>query len=492
MLATEKLDLLFSDPIFRAHPAFAPQRPVIEKPQTGQGYAIAKRGIDIVASLLLLIACAPLMLIIAALIKIDSHGPVFFLQRRSGLNGSVFRIIKFRSMRVMEDANDVRHARVSDDRVTRVGLILRRSSLDELPQFINVLLGDMSIVGPRPHAMIHDHQIARVVPSYTDRFQAKPGITGLAQIRGLRGECHTVQALLDRIAADREYITAASLWLDLSIIAMTVPRMVMDYTIVERAPREKSADRLIGDNEQPRLIGGVAVAVTTRVQALKQLTAAIRSGSAVVWGFCNAHTVNLARTDRVFRDTLSQMTLLNDGAGVDAASRLLYGDRFPENLNGTDFTPALLDALPEGTPVYLLGGKPGVASDAAVALGRSYPAIRMAGSHHGYFSADENAQVIDDIRRSGARLVLVAMGQPVQESWAVHHAPQLGSVMLCVGAFLDFAAGRVSRAPEWVQSLRLEWVYRLIQEPSRLANRYLIGNVAFIRAVLRERAARRF
>ncbi len=181
-----------------------------------------KRFEDIVLGGLLLLATLPLFLIIALAIKLESQGPVFFTQRRRRLNQRVIPVLKFRTMRVMEDGPDVKQATWNDPRITRIGKLLRRSSLDELPQLINVLRGEMSLVGPRPHAIAHDDLYGGVLVGYVNRHQVKPGITGLAQVRGLRGETRSDEKMQSRIDTDLEYITAWSPWLDIKILARTV------------------------------------------------------------------------------------------------------------------------------------------------------------------------------------------------------------------------------------------------------------------------------
>jgi lipopolysaccharide/colanic/teichoic acid biosynthesis glycosyltransferase len=153
---------------------------------------------------------------------------VLFRQQRTGLNGRAFRIYKFRTMRVAEDGPAVEQARRDDARVTRLGRMLRKLSLDELPQLINVLKGEMSLVGPRPHAVCHDEAWARTIPGYADRFRARPGLTGYAQVRGLRGEVTGPEAIRDRVHADLAYIEDWSLWRDLAVIVKTVPLVFND------------------------------------------------------------------------------------------------------------------------------------------------------------------------------------------------------------------------------------------------------------------------
>lgn len=183
---------------------------------------IVKRAEDLLIGTLFLVALSPLMLLIAIAVKLDSAGPVFYRQRRRGLNQRVIEILKFRTLHVVEPDDQVKQVVPNDPRVTRVGRILRRTSLDELPQLVNVLRGEMSLVGPRPHAVIHDEQYGREFEEYANRHQVKPGITGLAQVKGLRGETSSPDKMKSRIEQDIAYIAGWSLWLDLKIIAATM------------------------------------------------------------------------------------------------------------------------------------------------------------------------------------------------------------------------------------------------------------------------------
>jgi Undecaprenyl-phosphate glucose phosphotransferase len=185
--------------------------------------AIVKRAEDVVLSSLLLPFFAPLVGLIALLIKLDSPGPVFFLQRRLGFNGNHFLVYKFRTMTV-EASRDpsAPQARRNDPRVTRVGKYLRRTSLDELPQILNVLKGDMSLVGPRPHAIPLNEHYATIVDGYLRRHCVKPGITGWAQVNGWRGETSNDEAMIERVKHDLAYIENWSLRFDLSILALTL------------------------------------------------------------------------------------------------------------------------------------------------------------------------------------------------------------------------------------------------------------------------------
>ncbi|WP_321913687.1 undecaprenyl-phosphate glucose phosphotransferase [Paraburkholderia sp. J11-2] len=184
---------------------------------------ISKEIFDRAFALCTVVTLAPLFLAIAAAVKCSSPGPAFFTQRRKGANGKVFNIYKFRSMRVHAESDGVlKQATRNDPRVTRVGAFLRRTSLDELPQFFNVLRGEMSVVGPRPHAIEHDRLYQDIVDGYIHRYRIKPGITGWAQINGFRGETDRIEKMQGRIAHDLYYLSNWSFWFDIRIVFATV------------------------------------------------------------------------------------------------------------------------------------------------------------------------------------------------------------------------------------------------------------------------------
>jgi putative colanic acid biosynthesis UDP-glucose lipid carrier transferase len=200
---------------------------VCESPFIGIN-SVIKRASDIVLALAILLMIAPLMLVIAVGVKLSSPGPVLFKQRRYGLDGKEIVVYKFRSMTVMEDDGQVKQATRSDSRITRFGGFLRKTSLDELPQFINVLQGRMSIVGPRPHAVSHNEMYRNLVKGYMIRHKVKPGITGWAQINGFRGETDLVEKMQHRINYDLDYLRNWSLFFDLVIIFKTIGVVIND------------------------------------------------------------------------------------------------------------------------------------------------------------------------------------------------------------------------------------------------------------------------
>ena len=181
-----------------------------------------KRAEDIVLGTFFLACGAPLFVVIALAIKLTSKGPVFFRQRRYGLEGEVIEVLKFRTMTVQEDGADVKQAKKDDDRITKVGRILRRTSMDELPQLIHVVTGTMSLVGPRPHAVAHNELYRKKISGYMLRHKVKPGLTGWAQVNGWRGETDELWKMERRIEHDLEYIRRWGLLFDLQIIVRTV------------------------------------------------------------------------------------------------------------------------------------------------------------------------------------------------------------------------------------------------------------------------------
>ncbi len=193
------------------------------------GYrGVAKRLTDVVLSVIILLLLLPLLALVAVLVKWSSPGPVIFKQRRYGLDGQEIVVYKFRTMNVTEDGAHIRQASKSDDRITPIGAILRRSSLDELPQLINVLQGRMSLVGPRPHAIAHNEEYRKLIKGYMVRHKVLPGITGLAQVNGCRGETSQLHEMQARVNFDLDYLRYWSPLLDIKIILLTLVKLFRD------------------------------------------------------------------------------------------------------------------------------------------------------------------------------------------------------------------------------------------------------------------------
>jgi putative colanic acid biosysnthesis UDP-glucose lipid carrier transferase len=193
------------------------------------GYrGVAKRITDVGFSALILLLLLPLLVLIALVVKLSSPGPIIFKQRRYGLDGREIAVYKFRTMRVTEDGAQIRQASKTDSRITRVGGVLRRSSMDELPQLINVLQGRMSLVGPRPHAVAHNEEYRKLIKGYMVRHKVLPGITGLAQVNGCRGETSKLEEMEARVNYDLDYLRHGSPMLDIKIILLTVVKVFRD------------------------------------------------------------------------------------------------------------------------------------------------------------------------------------------------------------------------------------------------------------------------
>ena len=234
---------------------------------------------------------------------------------------------------------------------------------------------------------------------------------------------------------------------------------------------------------------GVQVASATEPAALGELERLADAGAPVLVAYVNAHTLNLAATDPSYKALLQDAGLvLNDGVGVALAARI-GGHRFPANLNGSDFNPRILElAARRSWPVFFLGASQGVAEEAARRLKERIPNLVVAGTRDGYFPRGDDAEVAKMIEGSGAAVVMVAMGNPLQETWLRDNLAATGAkIGVGVGAFFDFSAENVRRAPAWMNRVGVEWLFRLAQEPKRLWRRYVVGNPVFLYRVLRER-----
>lgn len=231
-----------------------------------------------------------------------------------------------------------------------------------------------------------------------------------------------------------------------------------------------------------RNILGVDIEVMTRNQMVSKLDDAVDRREQLPVAFANAHTLNVANDRPGFRALLKRFIVVNDGFGVDIASKMKFGRKFPENLNGTDFVPYFLGASQNKLRIFLLGARPHAVRAAARRISETWPQHEIAGVRDGYFR--DEAQILDvcrAINRSKADVVLVGLGNPLQEQWISRYGPYLEArLLIAVGALFDFLGGNVRRAPMWIRKARCEWLYRLAQEPRRLVHRYLLGNALFL------------
>lgn len=241
-------------------------------------------------------------------------------------------------------------------------------------------------------------------------------------------------------------------------------------------------------------IGGLEIPYVGMAKAIETIDRSFQDRRRIRVAFCNANTMLKTLDSRKMMRAMSRFLVLNDGIGVDLCSRLFNGRPFEENLNGTDFTPALLEASRRDLRIFLFGAKPGVADEAAAKLRERFPRHQIVGVRHGYFAPEEAGAVVAEINAAKADLVLVALGNPTQELFVAEHATALEApVVIMVGALFDFIAGRAVRAPKIVRAIRAEWLFRLAREPRRLGRRYTIDVVRFFAKIvvlkLRQRAA---
>ena len=238
-----------------------------------------------------------------------------------------------------------------------------------------------------------------------------------------------------------------------------------------------------------RTILGVSFEPMRRADAVQKIDGELERGRSMRVAFANAHTLTLATRDADFRRVLNRFLVLNDGVGVDIASRLKFGKAFPENLNGTDFVPYYLSRTQHRLRIFLVGARPEVVSEAARRFAVTWPQHQVIGTCGGYFrdesQVDDLCRIISDVK---ADLLLVGLGNPLQELWIANRGATTGArLQMGVGALFDFTSGSVPRAPPWVRRLRCEWMYRLVREPRRLFSRYIMGGVVFARHVLVDR-----
>ena len=331
----------------------------------------------------------------------------------------------------------------------------------QLAVLFNVFLGDMSFVGPLPQ---EPAKAANTPSRDAVRYSVRPGMVSLFGLRRQLGIAHAGEADIDCELVHR-HGAFGNLW----ILARAAVSTLLKKTGDAEVPPSFS---IFGINIR-NIKMTHAVAWIIRRAINKQNTLAT---------FVNPDCLNIAYGDADYRRILHHAdAVLPDGIGIKVACRM-RGIELMENVNGTDLFPFLCERAAEaGLSIFLLGSQAGVADRVKRQMQDRYPSLRIVGTQHGYFSAEEKPQIIDRINQSGADLLLVAMGCPKQEKWLDHHQQDLDVRMrIGVGGLFDFYSGRIQRAPIWMRELGLEWVWRLLQEPSRLWRRYVIGNPLFL------------
>lgn len=447
-----------------------------EKPK----YFFFKRFFDVIFSLAVIIgALTWLTPIVALLIYLDSKGGVFFVQRRVGKGGRIFRCIKFRTMVPSDGANRLQ-AQPDDYRITRVGKFLRFTNLDEFPQFLNVLRGDMSIVGPRPHMITDCNEFARVIPGYKFRNMVKPGITGLSQVKGLRGPTNDFQTIFRRFEYDAFYVRNANFGLDFRIVRQTAGQVA--YALLRKrmpipAPslREGLKFQLFTAN----------YSITDYLRASETIVAHARNHSSFGMSALAVHGLIETVKDKSFRTIVNKLDMVvPDGQPIRWALNSFYKAGLVDRVTGPILTKYVLArASEERLSVYLYGSTSETLEKFTAFININYPGVKIAGTHADRFreaTPEEDLADIQKINASGANIVLVGRGCPRQEKWVASHIGKVNAAMMAIGAAFDFHAGNICQAPMWMQQAGLEWFYRLIQEPGKLWKRYLTTNPHFI------------
>ena len=407
-------------------------------------YEATKRGVDLLAALALLAIAVPLAVLVLAPVR-RGLLPRLAATTCIGRGGRPFALRR--------------------EVLARQGGGL--AWLADWPVLLSIVAGHASFVGPR---ILSQREATALPEAERDRFAVRPGLVctwWLQQRANIDFDSET--------AADRRYLQQRSLRTDLSILLRALLAL----------PYGNSG----GTHGVAVHIAGIRLLNLGMDELVAAIEAAIHSRSCTQVAFVNPACVNIAAVEPQYRAALAHADwVCPDGIGMKIAGRIL-GRPIRQNLNGTDLFPRLCESLAaSGRRLYLLGARPGVAEATARWAQQQFPRLRIAGTHCGYFDAGDEEAVVAAIRRSGADVLLVAMGVPAQDLWLRRHLKKTGArVGIGVGGLFDFYGGRIPRAPLWLREIGGEWVYRLIQEPRRMWRRYLIGNFTFLWRIARER-----
>lgn len=405
--------------------------------------SVTKRAFDVALSLVLLIAVSPVLFLAFALCPQRPRIVFTLCQGRWAT--------RFGKLRLNYSSNSF---------ITRMGI-------SNLPVLYNILAGHMSFVGPRS-LVLAETNLQQFIQR--NRLEVRPGLICLWWIRQRANIAYGTE-----MTTDADYIYTQTFLGDLGIAARAVPAAFF-------APPREHYDLQIS-------ILGVPIDNYTLEQTLAWIHKRLEQSEPSQVCFVNADCVNIAYVNQPYFQVLGQAHLvLADGIGLKMGGNLLSRP-IRENVNGTDMFPALCHMLSNTQKgLFLLGGRPGVAEDVCNWIAENHPLVRVCGYHHGFFSETDESTILDQIKNSGASLLLVALGAPRQDLWINRHLSQMNiPVAIGVGGLFDFYAGRIPRAPQWMRELCLEWTYRLLQEPGRMWKRYLIGNGLFLFRVIKEK-----
>jgi exopolysaccharide biosynthesis WecB/TagA/CpsF family protein len=464
-----------------------------------------QRGIDIIGASVALLLATPVLAVTAIAIRLSDGGPVIFRQQRVGKDLRPFDLLKVRSMVVDAEArlaglvaDNERTGgplfKLDDDpRITRVGRFIRATSIDELPQLVNVLRGEMSLVGPRPAL---PSEVAAFDEATLVRQQVRPGVTGLWQVEARDNPSFTAYQYLDTF-----YVENQSFALDCAILIATFRavwrscwralsrgrRAGVDAAVETPAPQRNRRAPLA-----PRInVAGVEFDAVDFGQATDAIVKLAKDGRRhhVVTG--NVDHLMLLRRDPEFRRAYEMASLrVADGSPVVWLSKLI-GTPLPERVTGSDLFPLVCErAQTEGLSIGVLGGREEGVPRALARLSIDYPNLRVAGFHcppEGFEDDPElSAEAVAAVNEMQPDLLFVCLGAPKQERWWARNHLEVGpTVALHFGAAVDFYAGVVQRAPALFQRAGLEWLYRVLREPGRMWRRYLVRDMRFLAVMAR-------
>lgn len=409
---------------------------------------VAKRALDFTLALALVIIFSPL--IITLLIALRTRGAALRRESRMGRWCEPFDMYSFN---------------LSDDS------LLTKLGIRRLAVLFNIIKGDMSFIGPRAVAA---GELSLRERSIRRRFDARPGLLCLWWIRRRANIDYGNEA-----ESDSEYVETQSLRKDFGIALRAIPALLYGEGVAV-------ASDIIS-------ILSIRINNLTMTETLDAMDDMIASPESHQICFVNADCANIAYRNCDYLRAINLSTLtLADGIGMKLAGRMLRRG-IKQNVNGSDLFPRLCERLAvTGKGIFLLGGREGVAEGVRDWIHSNYPEAKVCGARHGYFTEDEEADVINEIRQSGASVLLVAFGAPRQDLWISRHLSQTGvKVAMGVGGLFDFYSGRIRRAPQWMRECGMEWLYRFIQEPRRMWRRYFVGNALFLFRVLKERLCKR-
>lgn len=486
------VDLVMSTGVMDVAPSRFAMRPIaglpllhIEKPQYRGAKRLQKRAFDVFCALAMLAITWPFMLLAALAIKLTSRGPVFQAAPRIGADGQPFSMLRFRTTKIDPglhsditllaaiDPDGGIHETADEQTVTTVGRMMRKFSIDELPQFINVLKSEMSVVGPRPprreEVEAYDVEVLR-------RLLVKPGVTGLWQVGG-----NADLSWNDTVRLDLSYVDNWSMTSDVMIMIKTWKNVFQRTN-----DHDGMGTRVRGGDKRAQNF----VELHRRISCIEDqlghgelLRALQRPTRPYVVSFVNAHAANLVwRSPALFDSLMKSDLLLRDGIGVQLGLKA-FGRPSGLNMNGTDLIPQIA-GIYSGRSAALFG-------TCAPWLDRACEKLEAAGvavvaRQHGFSPAQS---YVDSAVERKPDLIILAMGMPKQEIIASRLREQLSHPVLIVngGAVVDFLGGKVTRAPRIMQHCGTEWLYRLLLEPRRLARRYVVGIPQFVAHIARAR-----